>query len=98
MAKMIGGPFVAAAIELPTNAPTDCKPGTTGILEIWESQRRTPGKRGVIFYYPLNERGETSRYLHTTYSYDLSFDDGIASFEKCGKCYRFKIDDAAEAR
>lgn len=72
MAKMIGGPFTAVAVELPPNAPTDCKPGTTGILEIWESQRRTPGKRGVVFNYPLNERDETSRYLHTTYSYDLT--------------------------
>lgn len=98
MAKMIGGPFTAVAVELPPNAPTDCKPGTTGILEIWESQRRTPGKRGVIFYYPLDEKGETSRYLHTTYSYDLSLDDGIACFEKEGKRYRFKIDGAAEAR
>ena len=98
MAKMVGGPFTAVAVELPPDAPTQCKPGTTGILEIWESQRKTPGKRGVIFYYPLNERGETSRYLHTTYSYDLTLADGIACFEKEDKRYRFRINDAAEAR
>lgn len=98
MAKMVGGPFVAVAVELPPDAPTQCKSGTPGILEIWESQRKTPGKRGVIFYYPLDERGETSRYLKTTYSYDLSFVDGIACFEKEGKRYRFRIDGAAEAR
>lgn len=98
MAKIVGGPFVAVAVELPPGAPTQCKPGTPGILEIWESQRKTPGKRGVIFYYPLDERGETSRYLQTTYSYDLSFVDGIACFEKEGKRYRFRIDGAAEAR
>lgn len=72
--------------------------GPVGILEIWESQRKTPGKRGVVFYYPLDEKGETSRYLQTTYSYDLSFADGIACFEKEGKRYRFRIDGAAEAR
>ena len=98
MAKMIGGPFTAVAVELPPNAPTDCKPGTTGILEIWESQRRTPGKRGVVFNYPLNERDETSRYLHTTYSYDLTLADGIACLEKEGKRYRFRIESSAEAR
>lgn len=98
MAKMIGGPFTAVAVELPPNVPTDCKLGTTGILEIWESQRRTPGKRGVVFNYPLNERDETSRYLHTTYSYDLTLADGIACFEKEDKRYRFRINDAAEAR
>ena len=98
MAKMVGGPFTAVVVELPPDAPTQCKPGTAGILEIWESQHKTPGKRGVIFYYPLSERGETSRYLHTTYSYDLSFDGDIACFEKEGKRYRFRIDDAAEAR
>ena len=98
MAKMVGGPFVAVVVELPPDAPTQCKPGTTGILEIWESQRKTPGKRGVIFYYPLDENGETSRYLHTTYSYDLSFDDGVACFKKNGKRYRFRIDGTAEAR
>lgn len=98
MAKMIGGPFAAIAVELTAGAPTQCEPGTVGILEIWESQRKTPGKRGVVFYYPLDEKGETSRYLQTTYSYDLSFADGIACFEKEGKRYRFRIDGAAEAR
>lgn len=98
MAKMIGGPFTAVAVELPSDAPTQCKPGTAGILEIWESQHKTPGKRGVIFHYPLNERGETSRYLHTTYSYDLTLADGIACFEKKDKRYRFRINDVAEAR
>lgn len=95
---MIGGPFTAVAVELPPDAPTQCKPDTAGILEIWESQRKTPGKRGVIFYYPLNERGETNRNLQTTYSYDLSFDDGIACFEKEGKRYRFRIESSAETR
>lgn len=98
MAKMVGGPFIAVAVELPPDAPTQCEPGTAGILEIWESQRKTPGKRGVIFYSPLNERGETNRYLQMTYPYDLSFDGGIACFEKSGKRYRFRIEDAAEAR
>lgn len=98
MAKIVDGPFAAVAVELPSGAPTQCEPGTAGILEIWESQRKTPGKRGVIFYYPLDERGETSRYLQTTYSYDLSFVDGIACFEKEGKRYRFRIDGAAEVR
>ena len=98
MAKMIGGPFVAVAVELPPDVPTQCKLGTPGILEIWESQRKTPGKRGAVFYYPLNEKGGTERYLQTTYSYDLSFGDSIACFEKDGKRYRFRIDGEAEAR
>lgn len=98
MAKMIGGPFTAVAVELPPDAPTQCKPGTADILETWESQRKTPGKRGVIFYYLLNKRGETNRHLQMTYSYDLSFDDGIACFEKEGKRYRFRIESSAEAR
>ena len=98
MAKMVGGPFKAVAVELPPDAPTQCKPGTAGILEIWESQHKTPGKRGVIFYYPLDEKGKTSRYLQTTYSYDLTLGDGTTCFEKEGKRYRFRIDDAAEAR
>lgn len=89
---------MAVAVELPPDAPTQCKPGTPGVLEIWESQRKTPGKRGAVFYYPLNEWGGTERYLQTTYSYDLSFVDGIACFEKEGKRYRFRIDGAAEVR
>lgn len=98
MAKIVGGPFVAVAVELPPDAPTQCKPGTPGILEIWESQRKTPGKRGAVFYYPLNEKGDTERYLQTTYSYDLTFENGVACFEKEGKRYRFRIAGDAEAR
>lgn len=97
MAKMVGGPFVAVAVELPIDAPTQCEPGTAGILEIWESERKWPGKKGAWFFY-LEKDGETLSYLRTTYSYDLSFAGGVASFEKDGRRYRFGIDGSAEAR
>lgn len=91
MAKMVDGPFVAVAVELPTDAPMWCEPGTSGILEIWESERKWPGKKGAWFFY-LENGGETLSYFRTTYSYDLSFAGGIASFSKEGRCYRFGID------
>lgn len=92
MAKKVDGPYVAAAVEIPDDAPVDCAPGTVGIMEVWESERKWPGKRGLCFFYPLTAGLETKRYLKTSFSYDLSFDDGIASFEKEGRRYRFRVD------
>jgi hypothetical protein len=97
MAKMVDGPFVAVAVELPTDAPMWCEPGTSGILEIWESERKWPGKKGAWFFY-LEKDGETLGYFRTTYSYDLSLVEGVASFEKDGRCYRFRIGGASEVR
>ena len=95
MAKRIDGPFVAVAVEIPEDAPTECHPGTVGILEVWESERKWPGKRGLRFFYPLTVGLETRRYLKTSFSYDLTVSDDIASFEKQGRCYRFRVDDPA---
>ncbi len=92
MAKRIDGPFVAVAVEIPEDAPTECHPGTVGILEVWELEHKWPGKRGAFFCYPLTVGLETSRYLKTSFSYDLTVNDGIASFEKEGRCYRFRVD------
>lgn len=50
MAKRIDGPFVAVAVEIPEDAPTECHPGTVGILEVWESEHKWPGKRGAFFW------------------------------------------------
>lgn len=85
MAKKADGPFIAVAVEIPEDAPTDCVPGVMGVLEVWESERKWPGKRGAFFCYPPN------RYFKTSFSYDLTMSDGIASFEKKGRCYRFEI-------
>lgn len=91
MAKKADGPFVAVAVEIPENAPTDCVPGVMGVLEVWESERKWPGKKGAFFCYPLTVELETDRYFKTSFSYDLTMSDGIASFEKEGRCYRFEI-------
>lgn len=99
MAKKVDGPFVAVAIELPDGASTGCVPSTVGILEIWESERKWPGKRGLCFYYPLTGNPadlETKRYLKSSFSYDLTIADGVASFDKDGRCYRFKLEGSAE--
>ena len=97
MAKRVDGPFVAVAVEVPEDAPAVCTPGTVGILEVWESERKWPGKRGLRFFYPLTAGMETKRYLKTSFSYDLSLKNGIASFEKEGRCYRFRVDVESEA-
>lgn len=34
MAKKVDGPYVAAAVEIPDDAPADCAPGTVGIMEV----------------------------------------------------------------
>lgn len=92
MAKKVDGPFVAVAIEIPENAPAHCLPGTAGVLEIWESEREWPGKKGAFFCYPF-------QWFKTSLSYDLAIDDdGIASFEKEGRCYRFRIEEAVEKK
>lgn len=97
MAKKVDGPFVAVAVEIPENVPTDCAPGTVGVMEVWESERKWPGKRGLRFFYPLTAGMETSRYLKTSFSYDLTIDDdGVASFEKEGRCYRFEVVEPVE--
>lgn len=96
MAKKVDGPFVAVAVEIPENAPTECRPGTVGILEVWESERKWPGKRGFCFYYPLVAGLGTSRYLRVSYSYDLSVADDVATFEKEGSRYRFRIGEPME--
>lgn len=49
MAKKADGPFIAVAVEIPEDAPTDCVPGVMGVLEVWESERKWPGKRGAFF-------------------------------------------------
>lgn len=82
MAKKVDGPFVAVAVEIPEDAPTDCVPGVTGVLEVWESERKWPGKRGAFFCYPLTVEFETNRHFKTSFSYDLTMSDGIASFEE----------------
>lgn len=91
MAKKADGPFIAVAVEIPEDAPADCVPGVMGVLEVWESERKWPGKRGAFFCYPLTVEFETNRYFKTSFSYDLTMGDGIASFEKEGRCYRFEI-------
>lgn len=99
MAKRVDGPFVAVAIELPNGASAGCVPGAIGVLEIWESERKWPGKRGFCFFYHLTGSPkdlETKRYLKSSYSYDLTIADGVASFEKEGRCYRFKVGDPVE--
>ena len=92
MAKKVDGPFVAVAVEIPEKAPAHCLPGTVGILEVWESEQKWPGKMGAYFCYPF-------QYFKTSLSYDLTIDDdGIASFEKEGRCYRFRIKRAVEEK
>lgn len=86
MAKKADGPFIAVAVEIPEDAPAHCPPGTEGVLEVWESERKWPGKRGALFFF------RPFQYFKTRLSYDLTIDEGgVASFEKEGRCYRFKI-------
>lgn len=96
MAKKVDGPFIAVAVEIPEDAPTDCVPDTLGVLEIWESERKWPGKKGAFFCYPLTAEMKTSRYIKTSFSYDLAIADGIATFSKEGRCYRFEVVEPVE--
>ena len=63
--------------------------GTTGVLEVWESDHKFPGRQGAVFYYPLTfdheGNGSTARFFRTAYNYRLTDDGKTAIFDKGGR-------------
>lgn len=63
--------------------------GTTGVLEVWESDHKFPGRQGAVFYYPLTfdaeGNGSTDRYFRTAYNYRLADDGKMAVFDNGGR-------------
>lgn len=86
MPKAVTSGIPATLTAKPEGSPVSCPVGMRGMLEIWESERKWPGKRGAVFYWPIEEgedgEASTSKYFKTSFSYDLDASGGSVRFEK----------------
>lgn len=95
MAKLCKSGRFAILREAPNESIDRFPVGTLGILEIWESERRYPGKQGAVFYYPMvleNARGMvTQRYLKTSLTYEVTEYGREVVFMRADRRYVFEI-------
>lgn len=86
MPKAVTPGIPATLTAKPEGSPVSCPVGMRGMLEIWESERKWPGKKGAVFYWPIEEgedgEASTSKYFKTSFSYDLDISGDVISFER----------------
>lgn len=95
VAKLCKSGRFAILQEVPHGSKRQHLVGTVGILEVWESEQRYPGKYGALFYFPFllnKKKGIVSqRYLQTSFSYDIFEYSGRITFKRGIDQYTFEI-------
>ena len=68
MAKLVASAKFAVLRAVPPDSNFRNLVGTSGVLEIWESEQAYPGKHGALFYYPaiLNNSQQPSSPQHSS--------------------------------
>ncbi|SCY69271.1 hypothetical protein SAMN02910292_02525 [Lachnospiraceae bacterium XBB2008] len=95
MAKHIGNKIVrfTGVTDLDDTPLSDWRGdylGLPGMLCIYESEHKVPGKR-LVYFFPHEPDKEMQRYMHTTFG-DYSESDGIITLTS-HHIYKFEIGD-----
>lgn len=98
MPRLVSDGRFAVLKSVPAGSKLQSLTGTSGVLEIWESEHAYPGKFGALFYYPyvLPDAHHTValHYLKTTFSYDVSTFLNTVTFTRGNRSYVFEVNEA----